>query len=94
MEQGHYDVSVAVAEQKLLPTLRDANPDAVFLADGFSCRTQASQLEGSHGIHLAELLRDGKAAATRAGFDAHVAKPVEPAEVLALVARLCGRVSA
>lgn len=70
MEQGHYDVSVAVAEQKLLPTLRDANPDAVFLADGFSCRTQASQLEGSHGIHLAELLRDGKAAATRAGLGA------------------------
>ena len=72
MEQGHYDVSVAVAEQKLLPTLRDANPEAVFLADGFSCRTQASQLEGSHGIHLAELLRDGRDAATRAGATARV----------------------
>ena len=35
-----------------------------------------------------------RAAATRAGFDAHVAKPVEPAEMLALVARLCGRASA
>ena len=67
MEQGHYDVSVAVAEQQLLPALRHANKDAVYLADGFSCRTQATQLEGSHGIHLAELLRDGRAAASRAG---------------------------
>ena len=65
MEQGHYDVSVAVAEQKLLPALRHADKDAIFLADGFSCRTQAAQLEGSHGIHLAELLRDGRKAATR-----------------------------
>ena len=65
MEQGHYDVSVAVAEQKLLPALRRARPDAVYLADGFSCRTQATQLEGSHGIHLAELLRDGRDAASR-----------------------------
>lgn len=52
MEQGHYDVSVAVAEQKLLPTLRDANPEAVFLADGFSCRTQASQLKVRTGSIL------------------------------------------
>ena len=37
---GHYDVSVAVAEQHLLPAVRDAGPDAVVLADGFSCRTQ------------------------------------------------------
>ena len=67
MEQGHYDVSVAVAEQKLLPALRNAHPNAVYLADGFSCRTQATQLEGSHGIHLAELLRDGRDAASRKG---------------------------
>lgn len=65
MENGHYDVSVAVAEQRLLPALRNAGKDSVFLADGFSCRTQAEQLEGSHGVHLAELLRDGRKVATR-----------------------------
>lgn len=65
MEAGHYDVSVAVAENKLLPALRHADKNAIFLADGFSCRTQAAQLEGSHGIHLAELLRDGRATASR-----------------------------
>ncbi|MFS0704846.1 FAD-binding and (Fe-S)-binding domain-containing protein [Cellulomonas sp. 179-A 9B4 NHS] len=56
MEKGHYDVSVAVAEASLLPALRDAQPGDVFLADGYSCRTQADQLAGVQGVHLAELL--------------------------------------
>ncbi len=56
MEKGHYDVSVAVAENSLLPALRDAAPGDIYLADGYSCRTQADQLAGVHGIHLAELL--------------------------------------
>ena len=56
MEKGHYDVSVAVAETSLLPALRDAAPGDVFLADGYSCRTQADQLAGVRGLHLAELL--------------------------------------
>ena len=55
MEAGHYDLSVAVALHSLLPTL-DAQPDAVYLADGFSCRTQAAQLAGRGGVHLATLL--------------------------------------
>lgn len=58
MERGHYDVSVAVAEHALLPALRTADPTTVFLADGFSCRTQAAQLTGRPGVHLAELLAD------------------------------------
>lgn len=56
MERGHYEVSVAVAERSLLPALRQAAPGTVLLADGFSCRTQAEQLAGVQGIHLAELL--------------------------------------
>lgn len=56
MEKGHYDVSVAVAENSLLPALRDAAPGDVYLADGYSCRTQADQLAGVQGLHLAELL--------------------------------------
>ena len=57
MERGHYEVSRAVAENALLPALR-ARPDAVLLADGFSCRTQAAQLAGREGVHLAQLLAD------------------------------------
>ena len=55
MEAGHYDLSVAVASHSLLPSL-SAKPDAVYLADGFSCRTQAAQLTNRGGVHLATLL--------------------------------------
>jgi Fe-S oxidoreductase len=55
MEKGHYEVSVAVAETHLLPAVR-ANPDAVVLADGMSCRVQLDDLAGVEAIHLAELL--------------------------------------
>jgi hypothetical protein len=40
MTPEHRDVSLACAEQALLPAVRDADPDTVVLADGFSCRTQ------------------------------------------------------
>ncbi len=56
MERGHYEVSVAVAENALLPALRAAAPGDLYLADGFSCRTQADQLAGTQGLHLAQLL--------------------------------------
>ncbi|WP_370247829.1 FAD-binding and (Fe-S)-binding domain-containing protein [Nocardioides sp.] len=55
VERGHYEVSVAVAEQQLLPAL-DAEPDAVVLADGFSCRTQVADLRQRPALHLAQLL--------------------------------------
>ena len=56
MEDGHYDLSVAVAENALLPALRAKDATTVFLADGFSCRTQADQLAGVTGVTLSELL--------------------------------------
>ena len=56
MERGHYEVSTAVAETALLPAVRSAGDDAVLLADGFSCRTQLSDLTPRSGLHLAELL--------------------------------------
>jgi len=56
VEKGHYEVSVAVAESQLLPAVRAADPGTVFLADGFSCRTQLDDLADVKAIHLAELL--------------------------------------
>ena len=56
VEKGHYDVSVAIAEHQLLPAVRDAGPDAVVLADGFSCRTQLDDLADVKAVHLAQLL--------------------------------------
>ncbi|MEU9234573.1 FAD-binding and (Fe-S)-binding domain-containing protein [Streptomyces subrutilus] len=58
-EPGHHEVSVACAQEQLLPSLRAAPPDAVVQADGFSCRTQIAQLGGVRARHLAELLADG-----------------------------------
>ncbi len=58
MERGHYDMSVAVAQNALLPSLRAAAPDTVVLADGFSCRTQVRDLADRQAIHLATLLAD------------------------------------
>ncbi|WP_425562477.1 FAD-binding and (Fe-S)-binding domain-containing protein [Microlunatus ginsengisoli] len=55
VEKGHYEVSVKVAEHDLLPAVR-ARPDAVVLADGFSCRTQLAELADRTAVTLAELL--------------------------------------
>ncbi|MEA4942867.1 MAG: FAD-linked oxidase C-terminal domain-containing protein, partial [Propionicimonas sp.] len=56
VERGHYEVSVAVAEDQLLPAIRAAGPGAIVVADGFSCRTQVSDLAGCQALTLAELL--------------------------------------
>jgi len=58
VEKGHYDVSVTVAEQQLLPAVRNAEPTTTILADGYSCRTQLDDLSDRRGIHLAQLLAD------------------------------------
>ncbi|MCC3289764.1 FAD-binding and (Fe-S)-binding domain-containing protein [Arthrobacter sp. zg-Y1110] len=56
VEKGHYDISVAVAEQQLLPAVQAAAPDALVLADGYSCRTQLEDLTDRRGLHLAQIL--------------------------------------
>ncbi|MFP5281991.1 MAG: FAD-binding and (Fe-S)-binding domain-containing protein, partial [Actinomycetes bacterium] len=55
VEKGHYEVSVKVAEHDLLPAVRE-HPDAVVLADGFSCRTQLAELADRRAVTLAQLL--------------------------------------
>jgi Fe-S oxidoreductase len=56
-EKGHYDVSVACAEDRLLPAVRAAAPETVVISDGFSCRTQIAQESDRTALHLAEVLR-------------------------------------
>lgn len=56
MEKGHYEVSVAVAENQLLPSLKEAPEGSIYLADGYSCRTQAEQLASVKGTALPSLL--------------------------------------
>ncbi|HZG06998.1 MAG TPA: FAD-binding and (Fe-S)-binding domain-containing protein [Streptomyces sp.] len=57
-EKGHFEVSRACAEEKLLPSVRAAAPGTVLLADGYSCRTQLAQLGGHRARHLAEVLAE------------------------------------
>ena len=58
-EREHYDVSQALAEQSLLPAVRDAAPETLVIADGFSCRTQVAQGSDRQAVHLAEVLAEG-----------------------------------
>ncbi|MBR6458754.1 MAG: (Fe-S)-binding protein, partial [Actinomycetaceae bacterium] len=60
MEKGHYELSEAIAERRLLPALREAPEGTIYLADGFSCKTQASQFLGKQGVHLSQLLLHGR----------------------------------
>lgn len=56
-EPSHYDVSMQVAEQALIPALRDTATTTPVLADGFSCQMQLMQVAPERtGLHLAELL--------------------------------------
>ncbi|MGO4493978.1 (Fe-S)-binding protein, partial [Arthrobacter sp. 2YAF22_2] len=57
MEKGHYDVSVAIAEQGILGKIADA-PDRSILADGFSCRTQVADLSGRGSRHIVQILAE------------------------------------
>jgi FAD/FMN-containing dehydrogenase/Fe-S oxidoreductase len=62
-ENGHYDVSVACAEDKLMPALRQADPGALVLADGFSCRTQIRELATDRKpMHVAQVIAAALAA--------------------------------
>ncbi len=56
-EPDKYDVSIAIGELELLPAVRQAPPDWLIIADGFSCREQISQCSPRHALHLAEVLQ-------------------------------------
>ncbi|MEH0474218.1 FAD-linked oxidase C-terminal domain-containing protein [Streptomyces sp. B21-097] len=59
-ERGHHELSMTVAEQGVLPAVREASPDSLVLSDGFSCRTQIEQGgTGRRALHLAEALALG-----------------------------------
>ena len=51
------DVSLAVGELELLPAVRQAPPETLIIADGFSCREQISQTTDRHALHLAEVIQ-------------------------------------
>src|SRR5216117_1863210 len=57
-EPDHYEVSMACGERVLLPKVREASPDTLVVADGFSCRSQIEQGDtGRGGMHVAEVMK-------------------------------------
>jgi Fe-S oxidoreductase len=54
-EKEHYDLSVAIANLDLLPLL-GAQPDALVVASGTSCRHQIRDLANRNALHPMELL--------------------------------------
>ncbi len=56
-EDDKYDISIVIGELELLPAVRQAPPDWLIIADGFSCREQIAQCTPRHALHLAEVLQ-------------------------------------
>ena len=56
--RGHYDVSVAIANRKLLPAVKAMQPGDVLVAPGTSCRRQVADLQGATALHPAIVIRD------------------------------------
>jgi hypothetical protein len=56
LEAEHYAASVQMGELALLPAVRAAAPEAVIIADGFSCRHQIKDGSGRDAVHVAVLL--------------------------------------
>jgi len=56
-ENDKYDVSMAIGELELLPAVRQAPPDWLVIANGFSCREQIAQGTDRQALHLAEILQ-------------------------------------
>ena len=54
-EKGHYEVSMKMAERRLLPAVRESD-DRVIVAPGTSCREQIMGGSGRRALHPAEYL--------------------------------------
>ena len=58
-EAEHYEISRQMAERRLLPAVRAADPDTIIVAAGLSCRQQIGHGENARpALHPAEVLRD------------------------------------
>jgi hypothetical protein len=56
-EREHYDVSMRMAEDALLPAVRAAGADTVLVADGTSCRHQIRDGAAREAVHASAVLR-------------------------------------
>jgi Fe-S oxidoreductase len=57
LEHGKYEISMAIGELELLPAIRQAPPDWLIIANGFSCREQIAHGTERRALHVAEVLQ-------------------------------------
>jgi CheY-like chemotaxis protein len=98
LELEGYEVRAVHGGQDALDAAREFRPHAVVLdigmpkVTGYDCARRLRQRYGEHCPLLIALTgwkqASDKILANLAGFDHHVAKPYEPAEVLRLLAKL------
>ena len=62
-EREHYELSLKMAERRLLPAVREADSDTLIVAAGTSCRHQIFHGSGRQALHPAEVLRAALVAA-------------------------------
>jgi Fe-S oxidoreductase len=55
-EKEHYDVSVSIANRRLVPAVEATPEDARVVASGISCRQQIEHLTGRRALHPVEVL--------------------------------------
>ncbi len=55
-ESEHYEVSMAIGEQRLFPAVQAADTTVDIVADGISCRQQIQHATGRQARHLVEVL--------------------------------------
>jgi FAD/FMN-containing dehydrogenase/Fe-S oxidoreductase len=60
-EVEHYDISLQMAERRLLPAVREADAATLIVAAGISCRQQIKQGTQRRALHPAEVLRQALA---------------------------------
>ena len=55
-EKEHYDLSVTIGNQRLVPAIQASAADVEIVAPGISCRQQIDHLAGRKAKHPAELM--------------------------------------
>lgn len=55
-EANHYEVSMKMGQASLLPKIREVSPQAMIVADGFSCRHQIADGAQRRAIHVSQAI--------------------------------------
>ena len=55
-QKEHYELSLEIGKQSLMPAVADWDPADLVMANGFSCREQIRHLSGRRPLHLAQIL--------------------------------------